>query len=290
MAGPAPSTGVPQFGDQLVSAGPIDLHAAIASFPQGGSGSFNHTEPSITYVESGQVWFAMNGFSGWISGGSLVVMPAGLRTVSAGAQTCGISMGLGRSQLPGRYAVQPAIVALPRRKQGEWLERTLAIVDRPDSDRRELARSVEDVLTNAVEGREKRRAALIADVLATVERNSRYGLPLRELGERFGYSPNHLNEIVSLNTGRSIRQWEIGFRLEMARRLLKRPDLAIAVVAAEMGMDAPYFTRAFRARYRLTPSAWRANVFGGANFETMAENVNANGVVSLERGRDFVEA
>ena len=271
----------PAFGDQFYSAGLVDLHASIATFPQGGYGRFNHTEPSVTYVESGHVWFAMHGFSGWISGGSLVVMPAGVRTVCAGSQTRGISVGLGRSQLSARHTVQASVVPLSPRARRRWFDRTLALAERPISDRSELVESLEAELADTVEAREKRRAGLVANLLKTIERSSRRVLPLRELSERFGYAPNHLNDIVSLNTGRSIRQWEIGFRLEAARRLLKRGDLSIGDVAAEIAMDAPHFTRMFRNHFDLTPSAWRASVAGGNNFEPFIATINSGGIVRL---------
>ncbi len=47
---------IPAFGDQLFSAGGAALHAALVEFPGGGAGSFKHTEPDITYSESGSAW------------------------------------------------------------------------------------------------------------------------------------------------------------------------------------------------------------------------------------------
>jgi two-component system response regulator YesN len=101
------------------------------------------------------------------------------------------------------------------------------------------------------------------------------------LGDRFGYAPNYLNEIVTRTTGRSLLQWQIGFRMEMARQLLKTPRLHASRVAIEIGMDAPHFTRSFATRYGMTPSTWRKSVFGGTNIDPLIDEINASGVVSI---------
>lgn len=278
----AQSSDIPAFGDQLFSAGGAALHAALVEFPGGGAGSFNHTEPDITYLESGSAWLSMDGFSGWVHGGCLLVLPAGVRRVIAGTQTRGVSIGLGAAGLPGRHAVQPTIVPVGRRGRREWRERAMTMVEQPAADRSELRGSLDRALADCMEMRERKRVGLLAELLHFLEGTAiRRAVSLRELGERFGYAPNHLNEIVHRHTDRSIRQWEIGFRLEAARRLLKQPHPSVSAVAAKIGLDAPYFTRRFRARFEMTPSAWRSAVLAGTNLTTMIADVNAHGIVSI---------
>ncbi len=281
----ARSHDVPAFGDQLFSAGAATLHAALVEFPSGGAGSFTHTESDITYIERGDVWLTMDGFAGWVHGGSLLVLPAGVRRLIAVTQTRGISIGLGSDGLAGRHAVQPTIVPLGRRGRREWLDRAMLLVERPATDRSELLRSLGTALSDCVEMRERTRHALLAELLRFIEGGAIGGAgSLRDLGDRFGYAPNHLNEIVRRHTGRSIRQWEIGFRLEAARRLLKLPPLSVGAVAAKIGLDAPYFARSFRKRFEMSPSVWRNAVLGGTNLTRLIDEVNAGGVVSISAG------
>jgi AraC-like DNA-binding protein len=277
---------VPEFGDQLYSAGAMDLHAAVVVLPNGGAGSFNHTEPSISYLDEGVVWLSMDGFSGWVEGGSLLVLPSGVRRFSALSHTRAISLGLGADGLAGRYAVQPHIVRLGRRDRSAWRDRTMALVESPQIDRGELTAALIPVLVDAAERRERRRCGLISRFLELVEKSA--DLSLHEIGEHFGYAPNHFNAIIRHATDRSIRQWEIGFRLESARRLLKSSHITVTEVAARVGLQAPYFARSFRERYHLAPSAWRAMVLRGTNFVPMTQDVNAGGVVSIADGTAIV--
>jgi AraC-like DNA-binding protein len=244
-------------------------------------------EPSLVYLESGLVWLGLDGFTGWIEGGTLVALPAGLRTMRSGPHTSAISLGLGSDGLVGRFAVQPTIVRLARRDAGMWHERMLAMAENPRPDRSEVRTAAALALSGAVERRERTREGLIEDFLGIVEREADRVLSLRELADRLGYSPHHLNEIITLHSGRSIRQWNIGFRMEAARRLLKRPELTVSDVASKIGLEAQYFTRCFCQRFKLPPSKWRAAVFRGTNILPMMQDLNATGIVNIsDRGAE----
>lgn len=66
--------------------------------------------------------------------------------------------------------------------------------------------------------------------------------------------------------GLSLRQWIIGERLELARRMLADPrhaERTIGWIARACGFrDASHFTRRFRAAYGVGPSEWRAEARG----------------------------
>lgn len=284
------STGVRDFGHRFLAGGIADLHAVKIALPQGGSGSFNHTEPSVVYLESGLVWLGLDNFRGWIEGGTLVALPAGVRTMRSGPHTRAISLGLGSDGLMGRFAVQPTILRLPRRDAELWHQRMLAMAENPQPDRGEIRTAALSALSSAVERRERTRQGLIEDFLGIVEREVDRVVPVRELGDRLGYSPHHLNEIITLHTGRSIRQWGIGFRMEAARRLLKQPELSVSDVASRVGLEAQYFTRCFRRHFQLAPSDWRAAVFAGTNIVPMIRGLNATGIVAIsDRGSERID-
>jgi AraC-like DNA-binding protein len=275
------STGVRHFGDQFLAGGIADLHAVKISLPEGGSGSFNHTEPSVVYLESGQVWLGLDGFRGWIEGGTLVALPAGLRTMHSGPHTRAISLGLGSDGLTGRFSVQPTVIRLARRDADMWHQRMLAMAENPHPDRSEVRSAVATALSGAVERRERTRQELMDDFMGIVECKVDRAMPLRELADRLGYSPHHLPKIVTLHSNRSIRQWVIGFRMEAARRLLKQPELSVSDVASKVGLEAQYFTRCFRQHFKLPPSEWRAAVFAGTNIVPMMQALKATGFVDI---------
>jgi AraC-like DNA-binding protein len=65
---------------------------------------------------------------------------------------------------------------------------------------------------------------------------------------------------MAFRTGRAPKAFCIHHRIELAKRLLRRFDAPIAHVALAVGYRRPSaFTKAFRRRVGLPPSAWRAH-------------------------------
>jgi AraC-like DNA-binding protein len=79
-----------------------------------------------------------------------------------------------------------------------------------------------------------------------------------DVAAALGYTPGHLTTLVRRRTGRPLLEWITERRLTEVRRLLRETDLPLAVVASRTGLrDASYLVRRFRARYGVTPEAWR---------------------------------
>ena len=58
-------------------------------------------------------------------------------------------------------------------------------------------------------------------------------------------------------TGESLFQYLVRFRLEKAAGLLLQEDLPVREVAARVGIDDPfYFTRMFKKKYGVSPSEY----------------------------------
>ncbi|MCY3964679.1 MAG: helix-turn-helix domain-containing protein [Acidobacteria bacterium] len=91
----------------------------------------------------------------------------------------------------------------------------------------------------------------IADHLAEAVR-------LEDLARHIGLSPAYLQRLFVAQVGESPARYARRLRLERAAWLLRRPGATVTEVALETGYEAPEaFTRAFRARFRVSPSEYR---------------------------------
>ncbi|MCX6502465.1 MAG: AraC family transcriptional regulator [Microbacterium sp.] len=85
-------------------------------------------------------------------------------------------------------------------------------------------------------------------------------LPLRQIAEAVDMSPRYLQHLFQ-QRGMSVTGWIRERRLERARQALADPTWAaidiLQIALAHGFSDHSHFTRAFRAAYGETPSAWR---------------------------------
>lgn len=97
-------------------------------------------------------------------------------------------------------------------------------------------------------------ATVVQEFLATrIDERATLGALARELG----YSPSHVSALIRRATGRCFTALRRDMRLERARWQLER-GAAVKLAALEAGFsDAAYFSRVFRRRFGVPPSAWR---------------------------------
>lgn len=99
---------------------------------------------------------------------------------------------------------------------------------------------------------------LIAKVLAYVEAHFRERVTLEQLAQHVHRSPAHLTTRVREQTGRSLMNYVIERRMQEAEVLLKATDDAVQTVGERVGYPEPStFSRLFRKRYGVSPTAWR---------------------------------
>jgi len=102
--------------------------------------------------------------------------------------------------------------------------------------------------------RAARLDAIKADILAHLGARA---LSLEAVAKRQGISPIYVRKLFE-SEDTSFTQFVLGERLARAHRLLRDPRLTestIAALALDAGFgDLPYFNRAFRRRYGVTPS------------------------------------
>ena len=80
---------------------------------------------------------------------------------------------------------------------------------------------------------------------------------LTGVAERFSFHPNTVGALVKRATGKTFSQVLRELRMQRARELLERPDVAVAQVARLCGYENPSnFYRVFKEEFGVTPRAW----------------------------------
>jgi AraC family L-rhamnose operon transcriptional activator RhaR len=206
-----------------------------------------------------------------VSGGSLVLVPAGLahafERTSARAPLClmiDFAFAGGREQAGGVHRVGAAELAKVRQ--------TLATLIGLDRDGGAEALTVQgaplvlQMLTGFL-----RTAGWLADPsrgprggsglrLQSLLRRMDVAAPLRVTIARSGYHRDHLNRVLRRETGLSLGQHRARQRLERAQALLG-DGVSVAAVADAVGLaDPSYFARWFRRQTGFSPIAWAAHV------------------------------
>lgn len=84
---------------------------------------------------------------------------------------------------------------------------------------------------------------------------------LSELARECALSRSHFSKAFKQSTGQAPHAWLISQRVESARRLLSKPDLSIAQIAAACGFaDQSHLTRVFAAHTGTSPARWRRSM------------------------------
>ncbi|MCA0756707.1 AraC family transcriptional regulator [Paenibacillus sp. N4] len=102
---------------------------------------------------------------------------------------------------------------------------------------------------------------LIARLVSKIRQDPGRRISHRELAEEAQLSPEYLNVLFKTCTGRSIRTFITEARLERAAMLLAETAMNVSQVAEALNYANVYlFSKQFKAKYGLPPSAYKQNV------------------------------
>ncbi|MFE4711593.1 AraC family transcriptional regulator [Paenibacillus sp. NPDC056722] len=103
-----------------------------------------------------------------------------------------------------------------------------------------------------------RQPDVIGQVVRYIEEHYRHNLSLESIAEQFNYSPRHLSTRFKGETGFSLIEYLIRFRLQQAEELLRFTDAPLRAIAEEVGYnDVYYFSRMFRKYNGQSPIRFR---------------------------------
>lgn len=100
---------------------------------------------------------------------------------------------------------------------------------------------------------------LCKDVLSYIHENySVTTLTNEDIASNFNYHPYHLSNIIKEETGKTLHQFLIYYRLRLARDLLVTTQYSISEIAWKCGFSSTaYFIKLFRQNVGMTPKDYR---------------------------------
>jgi len=100
--------------------------------------------------------------------------------------------------------------------------------------------------------------------LTHIEAHCLQPLSLTEVAAALERSPTHVASVVRRETGRTVGEWILEYRMAEARRRLRGTDERVDIIAERVGYaDVTHFIRLFRRVHGLTPAAWRRKATAG---------------------------
>nr|WP_257462900.1 AraC family transcriptional regulator [Archangium lipolyticum] len=106
--------------------------------------------------------------------------------------------------------------------------------------------------------------SLARQALTHIEANCLEPLSLASVAQALGRSGPHVASVVRQETGRTVGEWILEYRMAEARRRLRGTDERVDIIAERVGYaDATHFIRLFRRLHGVTPAAWRRRATAG---------------------------
>jgi len=100
--------------------------------------------------------------------------------------------------------------------------------------------------------------SLARRALTHIEAHCLQPLSLTAVARALERSPTHVAGVVRQETGRTVGEWILEYRMAEARRRLRGTDERVDIIAERVGYaDVTHFIRLFRRVHGVTPAAWR---------------------------------
>ena len=86
-------------------------------------------------------------------------------------------------------------------------------------------------------------------------------LRVERLAEEFAYSPSHLSALFKQQTGESLRQYIVRYKLKLVETRLQLSTLTVSQIADELAFtDVCHLNKLFKKHYHATPSDYRRHL------------------------------
>ncbi|NDJ22084.1 helix-turn-helix domain-containing protein [Nostoc sp. B(2019)] len=100
--------------------------------------------------------------------------------------------------------------------------------------------------------------SLLDEVFSFIEENYYQQITLSDVALKVGYSSTYLTNLVRRQTGQTVQNWIIEYRMTAARTLLLKTDETVETISLKIGyQNVAHFFRQFRQHHKTTPHAWR---------------------------------
>lgn len=106
--------------------------------------------------------------------------------------------------------------------------------------------------------RQTKNGKLVQSIVEHIRSRLDENITLRDVAERFSFSPNYLGLLFKEETSRNFSEYVVDLRMEKAQQLLTMTKLKIYEVADMVGYRyLPYFSRQFKETTGMTPLEYR---------------------------------
>lgn len=110
-------------------------------------------------------------------------------------------------------------------------------------------------------GADKAPQKTINVVISYIQEHYMEDLSNVAIGQALNFHPNYLNRLMIKNTGRSLHQYLLYFRLTRALDRLQSTTQTIAQIAEHCGFsDTGHFTKAFKKQFGFSPKGMRGKI------------------------------
>lgn len=113
-----------------------------------------------------------------------------------------------------------------------------------------------DIVKNALTP--KNQNERINKIIEYIQKNFNRDISNEDIAARFNLHPYYLNKIFSLQTGKTLHQYLLNYRIKTAEQLLISTSYPVKKIAEEVGFNSTViFIKNFKAENRQTPSEYR---------------------------------
>ncbi|MNG21437.1 HTH-type transcriptional regulator YesS [compost metagenome] len=99
---------------------------------------------------------------------------------------------------------------------------------------------------------------LYSDIEEYVAENLASDITLKDMANRFSYSPNHFGVLFKEQVGISFNDYVVSKRMAKAKEMLQQPQYKIYEIADQVGYKSlTYFSRMFKEAFGMTPGDYR---------------------------------
>ena len=126
---------------------------------------------------------------------------------------------------------------------------------------------VQEAVTHIASKREKTTETVIDKAITYIQDHYQKDLSLDEVSKIVNISPYYFSKLFKEATGINFIDYLTNIRMTKAKELLQLPDKSMKEIGIEIGYSDPnYFSRTFKKNVGITPTQYKEEVCGIANF------------------------